>query len=253
MAGENSFRWGQLVEPLEHQLEQIGVDPHLGIDLLITTFSLLVLAFFGGKRYRLMLKAHKKKYYDIQEEADLFRPTSKISFAAVAEIGIINLFQFTSSIIGKNAQNLFFLLGSLFFFVLVNNLVGTVPGFAPPTEEFNTTIVLGCLVFLTTHVIGLKTHGLMYIKHFTGPVWWLTPLMLPIEIIGHLVRPLSLALRLFGNMTGDHKVVAVFFGIFPLLLPLPFMASGIFISVLQAFVFLLLSLIYLSGALEHAH
>ena len=108
-------------------------------------------------------------------------------------------------------------------------------------------------MFLTTHIVGVGIHGFSYIKHFTGPVWWLAWLLLPIELISHFVRPVSLGLRLFGNMTGDHKVVGVFFGILPLLLPIPFLGVGLFVACLQAFVFLLLTLVYLSGAMEHAH
>jgi F-type H+-transporting ATPase subunit a len=86
-----------------------------------------------------------------------------------------------------------------------------------------------------------------------GPIWWLTPLMMPIEIISHLVRPVSLSIRLFGNMTGDHKVVAIFSSLVALGLPIPFMGLGLFVALLQTFVFVLLSSIYFQDAMEHAH
>ena len=106
-------------------------------------------------------------------------------------------------------------------------------------------------VFFITHVIGFHIHGASYLKHFIGPVWWLAWLIGPIEIISHLVRPLSLSLRLFGNITGDHKVTAVFFSLVPLLIPIPILGLGVFVSFVQTFVFLLLSLVYISGAFEH--
>jgi F-type H+-transporting ATPase subunit a len=103
-------------------------------------------------------------------------------------------------------------------------------------------------------VIGIKFHGAKYIKHFLGPVWWLSPLIFIIELIGHLARILSLSIRLFGNITGHELVLGILFllaGAF--FAPLPIMALGIFVALLQAFVFLLLSIIYFSGAMEHAH
>ena len=110
------------------------------------------------------------------------------------------------------------------------------------------------VVFTLTHAIGIKYHGAGYIKHFLGPVWWMIPIILPIEIIGHLARVLSLTFRLFGNMMGHELVLGILFmlaGAF--LAPLPIMALGIFVALVQAFVFFLLSIMYFSGAMEHAH
>jgi F-type H+-transporting ATPase subunit a len=102
-------------------------------------------------------------------------------------------------------------------------------------------------------VVGVREHGLRYFKHFIGPVWWLAPLILPIEIIGHLARPLSLSLRLFGNMYGHEVVLMIFFALVPLLLPIPMMVMGILVALIQTFVFTLLAMIYIAGALEEAH
>jgi F-type H+-transporting ATPase subunit a len=104
-----------------------------------------------------------------------------------------------------------------------------------------------------THIVGVREHGFRYVKHFVGPVWWLAPLILPIEIIGHLARPLSLSLRLFGNMYGHEIVLMIFFTLVPLLLPIPMMVMGILVAFIQTFVFMLLSMIYIAGALEEAH
>jgi F-type H+-transporting ATPase subunit a len=132
-------------------------------------------------------------------------------------------------------------------------MLGLIPGFMPPTANLNTTAACAVIVFVLTHIIGLKEHGLGYIKHFTGPVWWLAPLMLPIEIVGHLARPLSLSLRLFGNMTGHELVVLVLMFLVPVFVPVVMSLMGLLVAFIQAFVFALLAMIYLGGSLEEAH
>ena len=219
-------------------MENYGVDPHVGIDVLVVAIALSIIAYFGGKKYR---------------RGEEVEPSGVLDFHSFLEVVIGGIFNFTKSFLHDKAGKFFFLFGSLTLFILFNNLIGVIPGFHPPTNQFNTTIVLGLFVFVTTHIVGLQVHGAAYIKHFTGPVWWLAWLIFPIELISHLVRPLSLALRLFGNMTGDHKVVGVFFLLMPLFIPLPMIGMGIFVAFVQTFVFLLLSLVYISGALEHAH
>ena len=108
-------------------------------------------------------------------------------------------------------------------------------------------------VFVLTHIVGVKIHGIKYLKQFMGPVWWLTPLMLPIELVSHLSRPVSLTMRLFGNIQGGHIVLAVLFILVPLLVPLPIIVLKILISVIQTLVFMLLSMMYIAGAMEEAH
>ena len=138
-------------------------------------------------------------------------------------------------------------------FILFLNLAGLVPGFNPPTDQFNITFAFAIVVFLLTHTLGIRQHGAGYIKQFIGPMPLMAPLMFPVELISHLVRPMSLSIRLLGNMTGDHKVVLIFSSILALGLPVPFMGLGILISVLQAFVFVLLSAIYFEVAMSEAH
>lgn len=175
--------------------------------------------------------------------------------------GIQNVFEITVSgldgmvteIMGEKGKPYFPLIATLAFFIFVSNMLGLIPGFMPPTANLNTTAACAVIVFLLTHFIGLKEHGLGYIKHFTGPVWWLTPLMLPIEIVGHLARPLSLSLRLFGNMTGHELVVLVLMFLVPVFVPVVMSIMGLLVAFIQAFVFALLAMIYLSGSLEEAH
>jgi F-type H+-transporting ATPase subunit a len=153
----------------------------------------------------------------------------------------------------KHAKKFFPLIGSLALFILFGNLCAVIPGLAPATDTLKTTLVLGALVFVITHIYGIKEHGVAYFKHFCGPIWWLAPLILPIELISHIVRPVSLALRLMGNMTGDHMVLFVFFTLVPLIVPVPFLILGILVSVVQALVFCLLSMVYISMAVSHDH
>ena len=157
-------------------------------------------------------------------------------------------------ITGEEGRWLFPIVATLFLYISVSNLIGLIPGFFPPTASLNTTLSCAITVVVFTHVIGIKYHGVKYIKHFLGPVWWMAPIIFPIEIIGHIARILSLSFRLFGNMMGHELVLGILFalaGIF--FAPLPIMALGIFVALVQAFVFFLLSIMYFTGAMEHAH
>jgi F-type H+-transporting ATPase subunit a len=157
----------------------------------------------------------------------------------------------------KNARRYFPLIGSLALFILLSNLIGMIPGFVSPTDTLDTTLALGGLVFVTTHVLGVREHGIGYFKHFLGPIikWYAVPLMaliFVIEMISHFVRPCSLAMRLMGNIMGDHKVVAIFLSFGILLVPLPIMALGLIVAVVQTLVFSLLSIVYIALAIEHS-
>jgi F-type H+-transporting ATPase subunit a len=172
----------------------------------------------------------------------------------IFEILISGLEEFMVEITGDEGRWLFPLIGTVFIYIFISNLIGLVPGFFPPTASLNTTLSCALVVVIFTHVIGVKYHGAAYIKHFMGPVWWMIPIIFPIEIIGHVARILSLSFRLFGNMMGHELVLGILFalaGVF--FAPLPIMALGIFVALVQAFVFYLLSVMYFAGAMEHAH
>jgi F-type H+-transporting ATPase subunit a len=172
------------------------------------------------------------------------------NFMEVVIGGIENMIVET---MGEHGRPFFPLIATLALFILVSNLVGLIPGFFPPTANINTTAACAIIVFITTHVVGIKHHGLGYVKHFLGPIWWLAPMIFFIEIIGHLSRPVSLTLRLFGNMNGHELVLMVFFALAPFFVPLPMMLMGVLVSFIQAFVFMLLAMIYIQGSLDHAH
>jgi F-type H+-transporting ATPase subunit a len=164
--------------------------------------------------------------------------------------GIENLIVET---MGPKGRAYFPLLASFALFILCANLIGLVPGLYPPTANLNTNAALALTVFAMTHIIGLKEHGISYLKHFMGPILVLAPLIFVIEIIGHLARPLSLSLRLFGNMYGHEIVLMIFLALVPFLLPVPMMLMGVLVAFIQTFVFTLLAMIYIAGALEEAH
>ena len=170
------------------------------------------------------------------------------------EVLIEGLENFMVDITGPEGRFFFPYIATIFLFILVSNLIGLVPGFFSPTANLNTTLALALCTFVVTHAIGIKFHGAKYIKHFLGPVWWLAPLMFPIELIGHFARIMSLSVRLFGNIFGKEMVLAILFGLAGLYLaPLPILFLGILVCFIQALVFMLLSTMYFVGAMEHAH
>ena len=140
---------------------------------------------------------------------------------------------------------------ALFLFILVNNLLGLIPGFSPATSNVNTTLGLGLISFVMYNYYGFKESGVGYLKHFLGPVIWMAPLMGTLEIIDHLIRPITLNLRLMMNMFADHLVLDIFTNLTYLIIPVVFLALGTFVSIVQSYVFTLLSLVYVGMATTH--
>ncbi|NLC69788.1 MAG: F0F1 ATP synthase subunit A [Desulfuromonadaceae bacterium] len=155
--------------------------------------------------------------------------------------------------LGPKGRRYFPLIGTLALFILTCNLIALVPSAFPPTANPNTNAAMALTVFGATHFIGFREHGIGYLKHFTGPMPVLAPFLFVIELIGHVARPLSLTLRLFGNMYGHEIVLMIFLIILPILGPVPMMFLGLLVAFIQTFVFTLLSVIYIAGALEEAH
>jgi F-type H+-transporting ATPase subunit a len=240
-AAGGGFTWSHtLLGWLEMPLAQAGIDPAPVLDMLIVAVILVIFAFFAGMPFR---------------SQQMLEPTGKAGLAHLSELIVSGLLGFLSGIIkhGIGARPILPLLGTYALFIFALNLSGLIPGFNPPTDQFNVTIAFAIVIFIVTHILGIRQHGFHYVKQFLGPMPVLAPLMLPIELISHCVRPMSLAIRLFGNMTGDHKVVLIFTSILAVGLPIPFLGLGIMVSVLQAFVFCLLSAIYFEGAMAEAH
>ena len=157
-----------------------------------------------------------------------------------------------SDSIGHEGPKFLPFLGTLFIFILFCNLIGVIPGFESPT--MNPSVPAGCalLVFVFYNFMGFKQQGVFtYLKHFAGPMPLLAPLMVPIELISHMARPLSLTIRLFANMLAGEKVTVVFLGLTYLIAPAVFMGLHVFVSFLQAYIFVLLTMMYLSETVPH--
>ncbi len=183
-------------------------------------------------------------------------PSSKFSLSNLFEFLTLDfLLKLLTDIFGteEKAKKYLPLLGGSFFFIFFSNLLGVFPGFYPATQNLNSTLACATVIFITYNYMGFKEHGVGYLKHFMGPVIYLAPLMIIIEVISHLVRPASLSLRLFWNMTGDHLVLQIFSNLTPYVVPAIFIGLGVFVSFLQAFIFTILSSIYISLSTSHDH
>lgn len=180
-------------------------------------------------------------------------PAGRFSIRGIFEVLTEFISKLAQTVIGPHGLHFAPLFCSVFFFVLINNLIGVVPGMTPATENLNTTLAFGIFIFLAYNFVGVKANGLSYLKHFLGPFLPLAPLMLAIELISHLVRPMSLGLRLANVLMGDHMVLGVMLDLAPAFVPIPFYVMGLFVCLLQAFVFTLLSMVYVGLATAHDH
>jgi F-type H+-transporting ATPase subunit a len=156
-------------------------------------------------------------------------------------------------IIGHHSDGYVPFLVTLFLFILLCNLIGLIPSFESPTAV--PTVPLGCAIcaFVYYQAQGFKHAGIAYLKHFAGPMWYLAPLMIPIEIVSHLARMLSLTIRLFANMFAGDMVILVFFSLVPLGIPVIFLGLHLGVSLLQTYIFVLLTTVYLAGAVAEEH
>ncbi len=172
----------------------------------------------------------------------------------MVEAVVVGLADNMESTIGHGGKRFLPLLGTLAFFIFTANMIGLVPGCTSPTSNVNTNFAMAVTVFVVYNLVGIQKQGLFtYLKHFLGPVWWLSWLILPIELISHVARPVTLSMRLFGNVKGEDLVVLILLFLVPLILPMFMMAFMVFTGLLQTVVFLLLSMSYLQGALAEEH
>ncbi len=221
--------WASLFPFLEHQ-------PHV-MNGVIVSVILLVIAILGFRQ--------------LKRTEDEIVPEPRMNVRNLVEVIVEAVSSLVMDNMGPRGKEFILIIGTLALFILFNNMSGLVPGFLPATDSVNTTFACSLTVFVMTHYYGLREHGIKYIKHFLGPIPWLAPLMFPIELISHLARPLSLGMRLFGNITGDHLATSIFFSFVPLVIPVVFMGFGLFVAFIQTFVFVLLSMAYFSGAIVH--
>ena len=227
---EHSFTWVSVIPGLS------ALPGHAATSLLVTG-ALILFAYLANRQ--------------LATASDAAIPDDSLTLRNLAELLVEGVTGMAEGVLGHQGRRYVHLYGSFFIFLLCANLVGLVPGFAPPTSNFNVTFALGVTSFVAYNVYGFREQGVDYLKHFVGPVWWLFWLMIPLELIDNLVRPFSLALRLFGNLTGDHVVLEIFTNLTKVGIPVVFYALGAFVSLIQAFVFTLLSLVYVSLAVGH--
>ena len=230
------FNWIQLLPNVTHDNLHIAT-------AIATALLMIVIAIFG----RLALGTGDAAV----------APASSFSVKGVVEMITEFIEGLTETVIGHEGPKFVPMFATIFFYILISNLIGLIPGMTPSTDNINTTLAMGIFTFLVYNFYGVKEHGLSYLKHFLGPIIWLAFLMAPIEIISHAMRPLTLGIRLQGNIFADHTVVGVFIDLFKDIwfIPVPaiFYGLGIFVSFMQAFVFTMLSMIYISMAIAHDH
>ena len=233
-AADGAFTWmGAIVHALHLPI------PHYVLTFIFISLMLTVIGFL----YRAK----------INNTSNVIIPDAGITLRNLVELYGSFIYSQCKNVIGEeHADEYFPFISTVFIFIFICNFSGLIPGFLPPTEYLNTTLALGAFSFIYYNIQGCRKQGTInYLKHFCGPLWYLAFLIFPIEIISNLVRPLSLALRLRFNMFADHIVLSESFGIIPVLLPVVFMFLGLLVSVVQAYVFTVLTMVYIHLAVAH--
>jgi F-type H+-transporting ATPase subunit a len=215
-----------------------GLEPHTATAFLVMGLLLL-----------LALRARAQ----FARAGDVTIPDQGISARNIAEMVTELIQNLAESIIGHGSEKYVPFFGSLFIFILASNLMGLLPGFTPPTDNFNITLALGVISFAVYNYYGIRAHGAGYLKQFMGPLLLLAPLMIIVELFSHLFRPASLAIRLYGNMFADHLLLGIFTDLTKVVVPVVFYVLGTFVSLVQALVFTLLSMVYVGLAISHDH
>lgn len=236
--------WTGLLGPRADIAHAEGHGAQAFLHVMLVTVLLLALAFMVGGKLK-----------DVK--ASLV-PDDKLTPRTFVELLVNATYGMMKDVMGEKAARFFLpLIGTCAFLILFSNAMGLIPGFLPPTGSLNLTLACGVIIFGATHIFGVKEHGIAYFKHFLGPViaWYALPLMLlfvVVETISHIVRPLSLGIRLMANMFADHAVLGVFVGLVPFLVPVPILLLGSLVVVVQVLVFCLLSTVYIAMAIEHS-
>lgn len=183
-------------------------------------------------------------------------PDPKPSIRNLLEVFLEAIYKQGRAIIGKEIDRYFPVIATLALFILFSNLLGLIPGFLPPTDNWNTTMACGGFVFFYYNYHGFRANGMRHLEHMANPVgeawgWFLAPLLFVIELFSHGFRPLTLGLRLSANMIADHNVLSAFLDLAPWLVPIIFLFLGTLVSVVQTMVFVLLTMTYIGMATAH--
>jgi len=210
-----------------------------------TLHSILTGLILSAISIYIFLRLKYSEDYTMPDE----KPSIKGFFEMVTEF----FYNILTGILGEEGGKYAPFVTSIFLFILFSNLLGLIPGFYPPTMNINTNAGIAAFVFLSYNYFGFRTHGISYLKQFLGPIPLLAFLFLPVEMVSHIFRPVSLSIRLFGNIFGDHTALETFTSLVPIFVPALFMVLGLIVSIVQAFVFALLSGIYIALAVSHEH
>ncbi len=229
---EHGFSWVQHVPGLAL------LEPHTATALLV----MIGLLLFAVRARQQLASAQ-----------DVVVPDQGFSARTLAEVTTEFITNLAESVIGHDGPKYVPFFASLFVFILGSNLIGLIPGFTPPTDNFNVTLALGVVAFVAYNYYGLRAHGVAYLKQFVGPLLLLAPLMIVVEMFSHLFRPASLAIRLYGNMFADHLLLGIFTDLTKVVIPVVFYVLGTFVSLVQALVFTLLTMVYVGLAISHDH
>lgn len=230
-----------LAGPVNSLLGVLGIHPHnpaepipnyVAMQVLV---ALILVVLFLVLRSRLSLENPGKLQHMFEVAIEFMRSQAE-------------------EIIGHHGRHFVPMVLTVGMFILFCNLIGLIPSFLSPTASVEVTLGCALVAFSYYHYSGARHQGLLkYMKHFGGSVWWLAPLMFPIEIVSHLGRPLSLSVRLFANIFAGDLIFLIFFGLVPLGVPMIFLGLHTFVSFLQAYIFMLLTMVYLQGAVAEEH
>lgn len=230
------FNWTQLIPAVGHE--------YIHIATLIVGCGVLALFGLIG---RLALGSGEMSYI----------PSSRFGIKGIFEAVTEFIISISDLVIGAEDRRFVPMFVTIFLLVFVNNFFALLPGWTPATDDLNTTLALGLFIFAIYNYYGIREHGGHYIQQFLGPLLPLAPFMFCVELISHLVRPLSLGLRLKWNMAGDHILLGVFYNlseaIHGILVPVPLMFLGLLVCFMQSFVFVMMGMIYVSMAISHDH
>lgn len=252
MTVASGFTWFHLIPAIGHDelLAPLGI--HDGTWAIVTAWMVCGLLIVGAILARMGLESAARRPGLERWFAD-----DRLTARNLAEVVVSSLLGLVSDVVGKKEAPTFFpLIGGLFLYIFTCNILGTFPGLMPPTENINANVGMSVVVFVVFNAVGLLRDPKGYLSHMWGPVLLIGPLLFSIELIGLFIRPVTLSLRLTGNIFGDHTVFGIMSDLVPIGVPVIFLGLGAFVAFMQAFVFSLLSTIYIGLSLphhEHAH
>ena len=252
MTVASGFTWFHLIPAIGHDelLSPLGI--HDGTWAVVTAWMVCGLLIAGALVARMGLASAASR-----PGLERWFPDDRLTARNLAEVVVSSLLGLVSDVVGKKEAATFFpLIGGLFLYIFTCNILGVFPGLMPPTENINANVGMSLVVFVVFNAVGLLRDPKGYLGHMWGPVFLIGPLLFSIELIGLFIRPVTLSLRLTGNIFGDHTVFGIMSDLVPIGVPVIFLGLGSFVAFMQAFVFSLLSTIYIGLSLphhEHAH